>query len=128
MPSQAGAGGTHGWLPADMALRWSIERWDKKKYSDQEQAAARKEEATFLHELQWFNPGRFTSSSKFSLSLSLPLSLDNSTQLIINNDGLFILDLSNNIISWRVFFWVWFNVHTFNCHHLADRRVKGLVA
>jgi hypothetical protein len=25
--------------------------------------------------------------------------IDNSTQLIINNDGLFILDLSNNIIS-----------------------------
>ena len=24
-----------------------------------------------------------------------------------------------------VFFWVWFNVHTFNRSHRADRRVKG---
>jgi hypothetical protein len=23
------------------------------------------------------------------------------------------------------FFWDWLNVHTFNCHHRADRRVKG---
>jgi hypothetical protein len=23
------------------------------------------------------------------------------------------------------FFWVWFNVHTFNHRHLTDRRVKG---
>jgi len=34
MPSQAGAAGTHGGLPADMALRWSIEGWDRGKRRD----------------------------------------------------------------------------------------------
>jgi hypothetical protein len=34
MPSQAGAAGTHGGLPADTALRWSIEGWDRSKRRD----------------------------------------------------------------------------------------------
>ena len=32
--------------------------------------------------------------------------------------------LTEGFLGWG-FFWVWFNVHTFNCHHRADRRVKG---
>jgi hypothetical protein len=31
--------------------------------------------------------------------------------------------LTEGFLGWG--FWVWFNVHTFNCRHRADRRVKG---